>query len=70
MSTLAEIEAAVEMLPTSDQKELFGYLVQKLRHPDGRPWDPFDDIIGSIAGTPGETTSQNDEALLYGRPEA
>ena len=31
MSTLLEIEKAAEMLPTDQQRELFGFLLKKLR---------------------------------------
>jgi hypothetical protein len=36
MSTLLEIEKAAEMLPADQQRELFGFLLKKLRM-DGPP---------------------------------
>ena len=36
MSTLLEIEKAAEMLPSDQQRELFGFLLKKLRM-DGPP---------------------------------
>jgi len=33
MSTLAEIEEAVELLPEQEQKTLLQHLSQRLRHP-------------------------------------
>ena len=35
MSTLAEIEAAVEHLPLSQQETLFAFLANRLRHTNG-----------------------------------
>ncbi len=70
MSSLDEIEAAVVHLSIPEQKELFGFLVQRLRYPDGRPWDPVDDIIGCIAGEPEGKTSSNTDELLYGLKKA
>jgi hypothetical protein len=71
MSTLAEIEQAVETLPPSEQEELFHFLARRV----GREVpaasgssDPFDAVIGAFAG-PQEATGRRTEEILYGTGE-
>ena len=52
MSTLAEIEQAIEHLPAPEQEELFVFLAQKVKKPGaaGSVEDPFAAVIGAFAG--------------------
>jgi hypothetical protein len=66
MSTLAEIEAAVEMLPRAQQRELLTFLAAKIGRPapaDGE--DAFAKMIGAFGG-PCEATGRRAEEILYG----
>lgn len=65
MSTLAEIEAAVETLPTSLQEELFSFLAGKLGRFGAPAVDPVNDVIGAFAGEPG-SAGREAEDILYG----
>lgn len=67
MSTLQEIEAAVDRLPRALQEDLFAFIAERI----GRPLsvgtqDPFDAMIGAFAG-PAEATGRNTEQILYGK---
>lgn len=69
MSTLAEIEEAIERLPAPEKEELFVFLAQRIkRHvsASSAEGDPFAAMIGAFAG-PCEATGRNAEAILYGR---
>ena len=71
MSTLAEIEAAIEHLPASEQQELLVFLSRRVV-PAGcvAPIvdDPFAAIIGSFVGAQ-DSTGRKTEEILYGRQE-
>ena len=49
MSTLAEIEEAVELLPEQEQKTLLQHLSQRLRHPQSA--DGGSRNLSELAGT-------------------
>ena len=69
MSTLAEIEAAIEHLPSREQEELLGLLSRRVqgRHaPAPATEDPFAEVIGAFEG-PREATGRNAEDILYGK---
>ena len=69
MSTLAEIEAAIEHLPSREQEELFGFLSRRMqgrREPAPATEDPFGGVIGAFEG-PREATGRNAEKILYGK---
>ena len=69
MSTLAEIEAAIEQLPSPEQEELFAFLSRRMqgRHgPVPATEDPFAAVVGAFEG-PRETTERNAEEILYGK---
>ena len=71
MSTLAEIEQAVETLPPSEQEALLEFLTYRVgRKSSAEPAtdDPFDAMIGAFAG-PREATGRRAEDILYGRGE-
>jgi len=68
MSTLAEIEAAIESLPTAEQRELLAFLARRVGAENQLPSqgdDPFARLIGAYAGAR-EATGRNAEELLYG----
>ena len=68
MSTLTEIEAAVEALPRPQQEELLAFLVEQMGLPKSQKAseDPFAAVIGAFAG-PQESTGRNAEKILYGK---
>jgi hypothetical protein len=68
MSTVAEIEAAVEALSREQQEELFTLLAERIGRPIPAPvgeQDPFASMIGAYAG-PHEATGRQAEEILYG----
>jgi len=70
MSTLAEIEAAVERLPRAQQQELLTFLAEKIgrsAEATAEGEDAFARIIGAFAG-PREATGRKAEEILYGSP--
>jgi hypothetical protein len=69
MSTLAEIEAAVEKLPPTQQKALFDFLAERLGRHAPAADDPVTDVIGAFAGQPG-STGRHAEEILYALGEA
>jgi hypothetical protein len=68
MSTLAEIEAAVENLPRPQQERLFVFLAQRMGRSSAPalPDDAFTNVIGAFAG-PHEATGRRAEEILYGK---
>jgi len=67
MSTLQEIEAAVENLARDQQEELLAFLAKRVgRSLPFEPQDPFDEVIGAYVG-PAEATGRNAEEILYGK---
>ncbi len=69
MSTLSEIEAAIELLPAAQQEELLAFLTHRTKKPDSAApadVDPFAALIGAFAGAH-EATGRNAEELLYGK---
>jgi len=67
MSTLDEIEAAVENLPRLQQEKLFAFLAQRIGRlsPPAPAKDSFAEFIGAFAG-PHEPTGRRAEEILYG----
>ncbi len=68
MSTLAEIEAAVETLPRPEQERLMTFLAERVgREPatSVQSEDPFEAMIGAFAG-PADATGRKAEEILYG----
>src|SRR5437879_4744198 len=66
MSTLAEIEAAVETLPRAQQQELLTFLAEKVGRSGSVPADgadAFAGVIGAFAG-PREATGRKAEEIL------
>jgi hypothetical protein len=71
MSTLAEIEAAVETLPGRSSRKLLASLAEKIgssRSARVKYEDAFVRMIGAFAG-PSEATGRKAEEILYGSPE-
>jgi hypothetical protein len=71
MSTLTEIEAAIEHLPEVQQVELLAFLTQRLKKSVSPATtsptdDPFGAMIGAFAGVR-EATGRKAEELLYGK---
>ena len=69
MSTLAEIEAAVERLPRSEQEELLAFVAERIRRGaprEGSAPDPFADVVGAFSGERA-ATGRNAEKILYGK---
>ena len=72
MSTLAEIEAAVEQLPLSQQKTLFAFLADRLRHTNGSTAPaqggdaPLLDLAAHAESMGALTNAEIDQAV-YGR---
>ena len=69
MSTLAEIEEAVDKLPSAQQKALFAFLAQRLEQRDSTV-DPVADIIGAFSSGEPNDTGRRAEEILYGHGEA
>ena len=68
MSTLAEIEAAVETLPRPEQERLLSFLAERMGREVAAPVqsdDPFEEMIGAFAG-PADATGRKAEEILYG----
>ena len=65
MSTLAEIEAAVEDLSKPEQEVLYAFLAARLGTAESMADDPVADVIGAFTGAPGATGRQAEE-ILYG----
>jgi hypothetical protein len=66
VSTLKEIEAAVEKLPRPEQEALLTFLADRVRRPlSVGPDDSFDAVIGAFAG-PVDATGRKAEEILYG----
>ena len=68
MSTLAEIEAAVEKLSAVEQKALLRLIAERIHSFDASIDDPVTAVIGAFAGEPSDTGRQAEE-ILYGRGE-
>ena len=69
MSTLAEIEEAIEHLPSREQEELFAFLSRRMKKTcDEAPAaeDPFAAVIGAFEGSR-EATGRQAEEILYGK---
>ena len=68
MSTLAEIEEAVDKLPSAQQEALFAFLAERLGRQDSA-FDPVADIIGAFPGGEPNDTGRRAEEILYGHGE-
>jgi hypothetical protein len=67
VSTLQEIEAAVENLPRPEQEALLNFLAERVHGPvSAGSKDPFDAVIGAFAG-PNAATGREAEEILYGK---
>ncbi len=66
MSTLAEIEAAIEKLPPPEQEKLFAHLSERLPSLFVLQHDPVKHIAGMLEDEPGYI-GRNAEEILYGR---
>ena len=67
MSTLSEIEAAVETLPLPQQERLMAFLAERIGRQletASQSNDPFENVIGAFAG-PLAATGRKAEDLLY-----
>ena len=65
MSTLAEIEAAIENLPVDEQRTLLQFVAERVHRSDAVTDDPVQAIIGAYRS--GYTTTGEDaEDILYG----
>ena len=67
MSTLAEIEDAIEHLPAAEKEELLVFLSHRVIRTGAvvpEVEDPFAALIGAFAG-PLEATGRNAEEVLY-----
>ena len=68
MSTLAEIEEAVDQLPSAQQEALFAFLAERLgRHRLAA--DPVAGIIGAFSSGEPNDTGRRAEEILYGHNE-
>jgi hypothetical protein len=67
MSTLAEIEAALQKLPRAQMEQLRALLEERLRQPVTKAdlEDPVEKFIGAFAG-PKDATGRKAEDILYG----
>ena len=67
MSTVAEIEAAIEKLPPQEQQRLRERL---LRHAQPQPsiWEKLRSLAGSVKGLP-EDFAANHDHYLHGLPK-
>jgi hypothetical protein len=66
VSTLKEIEAAVENLPQNQLEELLTFVAERISRPKAAAaGDPFDAVIGAFAG-PCDATGRKAEEILYG----
>jgi hypothetical protein len=64
MSTLAEIEKAMDLLPAEEFEKLQKLVAEKARM-SALITDPFDAVIGSFEGKR-EATGRNADEILYG----
>ena len=68
MSTLAEIEAAVDQLPAADQKALLQFIAERVGRSEALEYDPVAAVIGAYhSGT--NNTARDDEDILYGHDD-
>lgn len=68
MSTLAEIEAAVDKLPTAEQKSLLRFIAERVHRSESPAVDPVAALIGTYhSGT--ASTGEDAEDILYGNSE-
>ena len=70
MSTLAEIEAAIEPLPMDEQKTLLQFIAERVRDREAILNDPVQAIIGAFPSGEPNDTGRRAEDILYGHDEA
>ncbi len=70
MSTLAEIEAAVDQLPAVEQKALLQFIAERVQRSEALADDPVNAIIGAFSGGEPNDTGRRAEDILYGHEEA
>ncbi len=66
MSTLAEIESAVDKLPAAEQKALFQFIAERIHRSVALAHDPVADIIGAFSSGEPNDTGRHAEDILYG----
>lgn len=70
MSTLAEIEAAVDELPTAEQKALLQFIAERVHRFEALTDDPRAAIAGAFPSGKPNDTARRAEEILYGHDEA
>ena len=65
MSTLTEIEAAVEQLPAAEQKVLLQFIAERVHRSEALADDPVTAIIGAFPSGEPNDTARRDEDILY-----
>ena len=70
MSTLAEIEAAVDQLPVVEQRALFQFIAERINRSEDLVDDPVTAIIGAFPSEGPNDTARHDEDILYGHDES
>ena len=70
MSTLTEIEAAVDQLPVAEQKALLQFIAERVHRSEALADDPVTAIIGAFPSGEPNDTARRDEDILYGHDEA
>ena len=66
MSTVAEIEAAIEQLPPQEQRQLRERLLQ--REPQPSVWEALRSLSGKAKGLPPDMAANHDH-YLHGLPK-
>ncbi|MBV9656725.1 MAG: hypothetical protein JO295_01320 [Verrucomicrobia bacterium] len=69
MSALAEIEEALDQLPSAQQAALFAFHAEWLRRQDSAI-DPVAEVIGAFSGGEPNDTGRRVKEILYGHDEA
>ena len=70
MSTLAEIEAAVDKLPAAEQKALLEFIAERVHRSEALAYDPVTEVIGAYSSGKPNDTGRRAEEILYGHDEA
>ena len=65
MSTLTEIEAAVDQLPVEEQKALLQFIAERVHRSETLADDPVAAIIGAFPSGEPNDTGRRAEDILY-----
>ena len=69
MSTLAEIEAAVDKLPAAEQKALLQFIAERVHRSEALADDPVATVIGAYSSGKLNDTGSRAEEMLHGHED-